>query len=116
MKTLYACVAVCIISCLSACVIRPDIRSIRSGVLKKGLHLSAFESEWGQPDKTFICDGKSFKVINHYTGDIVDRTRDFECWSYDRFGVMLVFDENSLSGWQTDKTVNQLKEITLSDK
>ena len=96
---------------LAGCV-GPDVQYIRSGILKKGMHVRAFEKEWGLPEKTIPCDGKAIQGINHYTGDVVKFTSDLECWEYTRYGVTLMLSENVLVGWQTDKTAKELKSIS----
>lgn len=40
--------------------VRPDVRDIKSGILKQDMSMSAFVDTWGPPDRTRIVDGKAF--------------------------------------------------------
>lgn len=112
MKRVFVLIA---ISLLFGCA-GPDVTQIRSGRLSMGLHASAFERAWGLPTKTYVCPGGDIETRNYMTGNVSKKTADLECWEYTDFDVLLRFYENNLASWKTDKTVEQIRKLSVKEK
>ena len=103
-----------VISCLAGCM-RPDVRSIRDGMLKQGLSMSAFQETWGQPDRTSVVSGNEEEITakwGSFGGGFFKGRRSYQMWDYENFGIILLFDDDELVNWQTNKTTEELKALS----
>ena len=84
---------------------------VRSGILKKGINKQAFLDVWGEPDRARTAPSEEFMSAgwSGSGGGFFKGRKTLEVWSYEKIGIELIFDGDSLAGWKTDKTVQQLK-------
>jgi hypothetical protein len=90
--------------------------SLRQGLLRVGIGQKAFLSEWGPPDRT-SADLSEEQLRGRVGGwrwegaTLSQGRRPLDVWLYDRYGVIVVFDDGDLVAWRTDKTVEELRTI-----
>jgi len=100
---------------------------IRSGLLTVGLNRDAFLSVWGMPDRTYTIKSDEFEKVsggilglsgvnkNGGGGGLVGKVEGFkgtvplDVWVYESRGVTLIFKGIELQGWETGKTIKELK-------
>jgi hypothetical protein len=99
---------------LAACgeEISEDRQLIRQGMLVVGLDRDDFVREWGLPDRTeSAVSGEALQVQWGIGGGSAYKgTRALDVWVYARRGVTLVFDDDELIAWKTDRTREQLRQ------
>ncbi len=86
---------------------------VRTGIVRMGLNKKAFIEAWGEPYRTGTVASEEFVRAGWSGGGggFFKGRRTLEVWTYEKIGIELVFDGNSLVGWKTDKTVQELKEF-----
>ncbi len=95
-----------------------DAPIVRSGVLKQGIDMQAFLDVWGAPDKTRVVtftekDDTISARWTRFGGSFLAGKRDksFQQWDYDSLGISLLFDDEALASWITDKTTAELRRM-----
>lgn len=85
--------------------------SLRDGVLRAGIGQTAFRREWGDPDGTIaVLSGQ--ELAAKWGSEVTSFLKPpVEVWTYDRYGVRLLFEDGDLAAWKNDRTKEQLKEI-----
>jgi hypothetical protein len=88
-----------------------DRQMIRQGMLLVGLDRDDVIAEWGLPDRTeSAVSGESLQVRwGIGGGGAYKGNRALDVWIYEKRGVTLVFDDDELIAWKTDKTREQLR-------
>jgi len=96
---------------------------IRVNHFYTGMYRRAFFKEWGLPDKTSTEDSSEFasssgKIGGGWTGQgggligessYFSETIPFDVWIYSSRGVVLVFNQERLVSWKTEKTRQQIE-------
>jgi hypothetical protein len=86
---------------------------VRTGILRMGINKKAFIEAWGDPYRTGTVASEEFVRAGWSGGGggFFKGRRTLVVWSYEKIGIELAFDGNSLVGWKTDKTVQELKAV-----
>lgn len=124
MKKLYALPALILILFLIGCHHRAETHGdsdssiIRTGMLKIGLDKQAFMEVWGAPTRTRveskeITTGFSLRPFRRLSLDTEQQIT--EIWTYEDIGIQLVFVDDKLSGWETERTVKELKSAAIPE-
>jgi hypothetical protein len=90
--------------------------SLRQGLLRVGIGQRAFLQEWGLPDRTASAVGEDQLRARWggapFAGGFFKGRRPLDVWVYERYGVEVVFEDDDLVAWRTDRTVEQLRAIS----
>jgi hypothetical protein len=110
-KSLWVLVLFLVASCAN---MRPDVKDIRNGLLKQDLESSAFLVAWGSPDRTrsVASDEITAAGWTGFGGSFFKGRISLLQWDYERLGVSLLFNDDKLVSWKTDKTVAELKALS----
>jgi hypothetical protein len=95
---------------------------VESGVLRRDINKQAFLDVWGSPERTrvvtFRDEDESTSLGWNFGGGggggglfKGKRSRSFEEWSYEKFGITLLFSGYGLVDWKTDKTTEEIKAL-----
>jgi hypothetical protein len=84
---------------------------VRDGMLRVGIHQKAFLDVWGQPDRTGVTQTPEQMSAKWGFGGprFFKGSKTVENWTYEKIGVVLLFDGAKLIAWKTDKTTQELK-------
>ena len=102
------CLAVFVTSCSG-----PRHRdTVRAGILIRDTPQEAFLEVWGPPERTrtFTSDTEEKRLEFSRFGGFYGRSNSiYEVWDYTKRGANLIFYDRKLTGWQTDKTTEELR-------
>ena len=95
---------------------------VESGVLRRDINKQAFLDVWGSPERTrvvtFRDEDESTSLGWNFGGSggggglfKGKRSRSFEEWAYEKYGITLLFSGYGLVDWKTDKTTEQIKAL-----
>ena len=96
---------------LSGCGMAKHKKQICQGLLTTGLNRNAFLKVWGTPDRTYVISSDEFLSAgwSGTGGSVFKGKKSLDVWEYQQILIKLVFNGIVLVGWQTDKTVEELK-------
>ena len=115
-------IVVGLIFLLTGCM-HKHAKYVESGVLRRDINKQAFLDVWGSPERTRVVTfkdenestslGWNFNDFGGGGGGLFKgrRSRSFEEWAYEKFGITLLFNGDSLADWKTDKTTEQIKSL-----
>ena len=95
---------------LSSCVAMHDRRTIREGLLTLELPQTSFLDVWGKSTRTLAMTGDQVikAGISGWGGFYFKGGEMYEMWQYDSNQTNLIFHDQKLVAWQTEKTVKEL--------
>jgi len=110
MKKLFI-VSMLIVLVISACAMAKHKKQICQGLLTTGLNRNAFLKVWGTPNRTYVISSDEFLSAgwSGAGGSVFKGRKSLDVWEYEQIPIKLVFNGIVLVGWQTDKTVEELK-------
>jgi len=96
---------------LFGCAMARHKQQICDGLLTTGLNRNAFLDVWGTPNRTYTISSDEFLSAgwNVKGGSVFSGKKSLDVWEYSQVPIKLVFNDIVLVGWQTDKTVEELK-------
>ena len=100
-----------ILMLLVGCGMAKHRQQICTGLLTTGLNRNAFLQVWGVPDRTSTISSEDFLSggWSRFGGSLFKGKKSLDVWEYRQIDIKLVFDDIVLVGWQTEKTVEELK-------
>lgn len=97
-------VVVCLaLACVVGCAMERHREQIREGLLTRGLHREAFQSEWGPPSRTFAVESRDTVLRTYPFGARWERPV-YEVWEYQERETCLTFDGVRLVQWATGRS------------
>ncbi len=95
---------------LSGCAHR-HAHFVKDGLLRQGIHSQAFLEVWGEPDRiaTVSAEETTSAGWSLQGGRFFKGRRTLVKWTYEKIGIELFFSGTSLRGWETDRSVRELK-------
>lgn len=118
MKRLIPLLLLFVLALVIGCAMQKHRKYVRNGILVTGLNREAFLLEWGPPDRTQVITGEEIIRAGWRFGEgfFVKGKQTYDVWIYERKEVELLFYGVRLVAWKTEKTVEELKAFTPSEK
>ena len=101
---------------IGGCAGMRERKQICSGFLQIGIHAESFQQVWGNPTRSRIISGE--EIMKAWSGGggggFYKGKAHFQEWSYEAYGVDLIFTTDkkpTLAGWYTKKTTQEMSAV-----